>query len=198
MPESEPYMLRIPDGDFDLTHWRMLASGLPKQDIKDAFPTLAAAERRLATVVWPDGPRCPRCQSEDSWYIKSRNLRQCKGMYEGKKCKKHFSLRSVSPLRRSRIPVHKLFYGASSLIWALAKDELSTQRTIKQMQKVMGCSYVPARNQRLSMFADLKTDRGGFWGSLICINEMTPASYADEWYRDFIDEQNPFLLLDFD
>ncbi|KEJ89140.1 hypothetical protein Z948_1261 [Sulfitobacter donghicola DSW-25 = KCTC 12864 = JCM 14565] len=47
------------------------------------------------------------------------------------------------------------------------------------------------------MFADLKTDRGGFWGSLICINEMTPASYADEWYRDFIDEQDPSLLLDF-
>ncbi|WP_081784032.1 transposase [Sulfitobacter donghicola] len=187
-------MLRLSGDELDVTHWRMLASGLPKQDIKDAFPTLAAAERRLATVVWPDGPRCPKCQTDDSWYIKSRNLRQCRR----EKCrKKQFSLRSVSPLRRSRIPLHKLFYGASSLIWALAKDDLSTQRTISQLQKVMGCSYVPARNQRLSMFADLKTDRGGFWGSLICINEMTPASYADEWYRDFIDEQDPSLLLDF-
>jgi len=191
-------MLRLSGDDLDVTHWRMLASGLPKQGIKDAFPTLAAAERRLATVVWPDSPYCPKCQSEDSWYIKSRNLRQCKGMYDGKKCKKQFSLRSVSPLRRSRIPLHKLFYGASTLIWTLAKEERSTQRTIDYLQQQMDCSYVPARNQRLSMFADLKMDRGGFWGSLICINEMTPASYADEWYRDFIDEQDPSLLLDFD
>lgn len=191
-------MLRLSGDELDVTHWRMLASGLPKQDIKDAFPTLAAAERRLATVVWPDGPRCPKCQSEDSWYIKSRNLQQCNGMYEGKKCKKQFSLMSVSPLRRSRIPLHKLFYGASSLIWLLAIEERSAKRTIKRMQKVMGCNYVPARNQRLSMFADLKTDGGGFWGNLICVNEMTPASYADEWYRDFIDEQDPSLLLDFD
>lgn len=188
-------MLRLSGDDLDVTHWRMLASGLPKQGIKKAFPTLAAAERRLATVVWPDGPYCPKCESEDLWYIKSRALWQCKDS----ECKKEqFSLRSVSPLRRSRIPLHKLFYGASSLILALAKDGLSPQRTSKHLQKVMGCNYVPARNQRLSMFADLNTDRGGFWGSLICINEMTPASYADEWYRDFIDEQDPSLLLDFD
>lgn len=190
-------MLRLSGDELDVTHWRMLASGLPKQDIKDAFPTLAAAERRLATVVWPDGPRCPRCQSQDLWYIKSRNLWQCKGMYEGEKCKKQFSLMSVSPLRRSKIPLHKLFYGANSLIWALANDKLSPQRTIDYLQQQMDCSYVAARNQRLSMFADLKTDGGGFWGSLICVNEMTPASYADEWYRDYIDEQDPSLLLDF-
>lgn len=183
-------MLRLSGEDLDLTHWRMLASGLPRPNISAVFPTLATAERRLATVVWPDGPYCPKCQSEDSWYIKSRALRECRD------CKWQFSLRSVSPLRRSRIPLHRLFYAANSLIWALAKDELSPQRTIYHLQQVMGCSYVPARNQRLSMFDDLKTYRGGFWGSLICVSEMTPQNYADEWYRDFIDEQDPFLLMD--
>jgi hypothetical protein len=48
------------------------------------------------------------------------------------------------------------------------------------------------------MFEDLKTNGGGFWGSLICINEMTPTSYANEWLRKFMDEPDPHVLSEVD
>lgn len=39
-------------------------------------------------LVWPNGPVCPRCRSQNSWPISTRNTRECAD------CHKHFSLTS--------------------------------------------------------------------------------------------------------
>jgi hypothetical protein len=50
-------------------------------------------------------------------------------------------------------------------------------QTIDRFSKVVGLSYRPARTLRLEMFEELKTPLGGFWGRLICTDEIDERLY---------------------
>ena len=85
------------------------------KEIKDqphsiAFPELmrrlgdeATAEKLLIHIRWPDGMRCPYCDSDSVADVKYRTPMP----YRCRDCRKHFSVKSNSPLHGSKLPLSK-------------------------------------------------------------------------------------------
>ena len=63
----------------------------------------------LFRVRWPDGYRCPRCQSADYSIIRTRRL----PLYECAACRKQCSVISGTVMERSRTPLSKWFTAIS-------------------------------------------------------------------------------------
>lgn len=173
-------MLKGSERDFDIAHWKLLSTGLPEGGAQVGFPNEEAAEDRLSQLVWPYGPYCPKCETEKRWYIEARNVFQCSD------CGWQYSLRSVSRLRRTRVPLHKFLWAAEAIIATCARKDLLPQQTIHHFSRILGCSYQTARNHRLSMFNELKTVRGGFWGRFVCVREMDESNYDEERMKELL------------
>lgn len=164
----------------------MLASGLPEEGAMNAFATKQDAEDRLSIFVWPEGRYCPKCASLKSWYIEDRDVFECTD------CSWQFSLKSVSVLRRSRVPLHTSLWAAEKLILSCALKHPRSRQTIENFRGIVGCSYQAARNLRISMFNELKTVRGGFWGELVCVNEMDESHYDEDRLQELFDRYGFF------
>lgn len=59
--------------------------------------------------------------------------------------------------------------------------------TINAFAKVVGLSYRPARILRMEMFEELKKPLGGFWGTLICTDEVDESLYIGDRYEDLLE-----------
>ena len=164
-------MLRLED-EIDLAHWRTLSSGLPSQRVSAEFPTEKDCEDWFSLNTWPEGCTCPKCAVRRVWFLETRNLIQCSG------CDHHFSARSVSRLRGRRVSLRSCFLGAEFIIETTAAGKHHIQ-TIERFQKIVDLSYRPARSLRIEMFEELKKPLGGFWGGLVCINEMDETHYIE-------------------
>ena len=72
----------------------------------------------LLSMRWPQGPVCPRCQSGEYGYLKSRSLWQCKG------CRKQYSAKVGTIFEDSPIGLDKWF----SALWMItsAKNGVSS------------------------------------------------------------------------
>ena len=55
----------------------------------------------VAELRWPDGATCPRCRSEDNYFLKTRKIWKCKG------CKKQFSIKVGTIFEDSPIGLDK-------------------------------------------------------------------------------------------
>lgn len=152
-------MLKGSERDFELVHWRMLASGLAEEGTRAVFQTEQDAEDRLSAIIWPEGPHCPDCNSEKHWYIKAVDTprNRARDVFQCADCGWQYSLRSVSRFRRTRVPLHKLLWAADALIMTFAIEARRPKQTIDKFGDTLGCSYQTARNHRLSMFNELKT-----------------------------------------
>ncbi len=73
--------------------------GMTLMEFFDRFPDDAAAERYLAEARWPDGPRCPHCESANVLVVKSRKPQP----YRCRTCRKHFSVRTNTPMHASNL-----------------------------------------------------------------------------------------------
>ena len=109
--------------------------------MKDAFPkTLLEAVRYfsdpdtalgcMVAIRWPDGISCPRCESTEYSFVKTRRIWICKG------CKKHFSVKIGTIMEDSPIGLDKWL----SAIWLIvnAKNGISSyeiHRSIGVTQK---------------------------------------------------------------
>lgn len=164
----------------------MLSTGLPKEGMMNAFATEQDAEDRLSSIVWPEGRYCPKCASVKSWYIEDRKLYECTD------CTWQFSLKSVSKLRRSKVSLHKSLWAAERLILSCVIEQRRSQQTIQHFRGIVRCSYQAARNLRISMFNELKTVRGGFWGQLVCVNEMDESHYDEARMQELFDQYSFF------
>ena len=65
------------------------------------FADIDVATMFVAGLRWPDGVRCPHCDSVDTPYVKSRRIWQCKS------CRKQFSVKVGSIFEDSPIPLSK-------------------------------------------------------------------------------------------
>ncbi len=65
------------------------------------FADIDIATQFVASLRWPDGVTCPRCESKDCPYVASRRIWQCKN------CRKQFSVKVGSILEDSPIPLSK-------------------------------------------------------------------------------------------
>lgn len=95
------------------------------------FADLDVATGFVASLRWPDGVRCPHCDSVDTPYVKSRRVWQCKN------CRKQFSVKVGSIFEDSPIPLSKWLPAMWLLVnckngvssYELARDLGVTQKT---------------------------------------------------------------------
>jgi transposase-like protein len=71
-------------------------------------------QKFIAEMVWPNGiPTCPKCSSQASYYLKSRQVWTCKA------CGKQFSVRNGTIMEGSHIGLDKWLVA----MWAIANDK---------------------------------------------------------------------------
>src|SRR5665213_2007314 len=79
-----------------------------------------AAREHLETLLWPQGPVCPRCGVMEGRITKLQGKSTRPGVYNCKDCRKPFSVTVGTVMERSHIPLSK---------WVLAAQLLSCSKT---------------------------------------------------------------------
>jgi transposase-like protein len=95
------------------------------------FADLDVATAFVAGLRWPDGVRCPHCESVDCSFVASRRIWQCKN------CRKQFSVKVGSIFEDSPIPLSKWLPAMWMLVnckngvssYEIARDLGVTQKT---------------------------------------------------------------------
>lgn len=86
----------MPRPDFPLTIF----------EFQERFSTEAACVKFLIDSRWPDGPRCPKCNATDFYWLESRKLLQCRG------CHYQMSAMAGTVMHRSKQPLRVWFWAA--------------------------------------------------------------------------------------
>ncbi len=77
------------------------------------FGTEKACQKHLFRLRWPEGFRCPRCQHDQAYFQRSRNLYHCKA------CGYQASLTAGTVFHKTRTPLHKWFW----MIWLMGRQK---------------------------------------------------------------------------
>ena len=80
--------------------------GVTLVELMDMFPTEEAATTWFEDIIWPNGRHCPKCGSE-----RTREASHAKMPYWCTDCRSYFSVRTNTPMARSKVPLRK---------WAIA------------------------------------------------------------------------------
>ena len=81
--------------------------GLTTREIFEMFPDDGAAEQWFESIVWDEGRFCPHCGSLDTIERKSRKPMP----YRCRDCREYFSIRTGTPMHRSKIALRDWAYG---------------------------------------------------------------------------------------
>jgi transposase-like protein len=97
-----------------------------------------AAREYLETVLWPQGPVCPRCGVMGDRITKMHGKSLRPGVYNCKDCRKPFSVTVGTVMERSHIPLSK---------WVLAARLMASSKkgmSAHQLRRMLGTSYEAA------------------------------------------------------
>ena len=103
-------------------------------ELMNMFPNEAAATVWFEDAIWPDGRHCPHCGNVETTETKNRKPMPywCGG------CRSYFSVRTGTPMQRSKIPLRK---------WAIAIYlVLTSLKSVSSMKlhRELGISQVTA------------------------------------------------------
>lgn len=118
-----------------------------------------AARKHLETLLWPDGPVCPRCGVMGDRITKLKGKSTRPGVYKCKDCRKPFSVTVGTVMERSHIPLSK---------WVLAAQLMASSKkgmSALQLQRMIDTTYETAwfLFHRLRECA-IDPERGGIGG----------------------------------
>lgn len=91
------------------------------------------ARAHLEEQLWPNGPVCPHCGSQDATALDGKAHR--KGLYQCNSCREQFSVTVGTVFERSKIGLHK---------WVLATHLMAASKkgmSAKQIQRMLGVTY---------------------------------------------------------
>ena len=97
-----------------------------------------AARAHLETLLWPQGPVCPRCGVMEDRITKLQGASTRPGVYKCKDCRKPFSVTVGTVMERSHVPLSK---------WVLAAHFMSASKkgmSALQLQRMLGTNYETA------------------------------------------------------
>jgi transposase-like protein len=97
-----------------------------------------AARAHLETVLWPEGPVCPRCGVMGDRITKLQGKSTRPGVYKCKDCRKPFSVTVGTVMERSHIPLAK--WVMATYFMMTAKKSMSAMN----LQRLIGTSYEAA------------------------------------------------------
>src|SRR4051794_3023153 len=93
-----------------------------------------AAREYLETVLWPQGPVCPRCGVMGDRITKLMGKSTRPGVYNCKDCRKPFSVTVGTVMERSHIPLSK---------WVLASRLMASSKKSMSAHQLEADSSVP-------------------------------------------------------
>ena len=94
------------------------------------------ARAHLEAQLWPDGPVCPHCTSQEATALGGSKHR--KGLYQCNGCRQQFSVTVGTVFERSKIGLHK---------WVLASHLMAASKkgmSAKQIERMLGVTYKTA------------------------------------------------------
>jgi Transposase and inactivated derivatives len=116
-----------------------------------------AARAHLEALLWPDGPTCPRCQSQEVTKLKGKSTRP--GVYKCRPCQKPFSVTVGTVFERSHIPLHQWVY-ATHLLTA-SKKGISSHQLMRMLHVTYKTAWFMAHRIREAMRPSEFTPMGG-------------------------------------
>ena len=139
---------------------------MAKADLRaPAFTNEIAAREAMEAVLWPHGPRCPRCQSLER-IGKVSGARA--GLYRCNACKRQFTVTVGTIFERSKVPLSKWWLAVH--LMASSKKGMSAH----QMHRMLGVTYETAwfmeHRIRAAMASGDFTPMGGE-GTIVEIDE---------------------------
>jgi len=119
------------------------------------------AREHLESVLWPQGPVCPRCGVMDDRITKLMGKSTRPGVYKCKDCRKPFSVTVGTVMERSKIPLTK---------WLLATQLKAASKkgmSAKQLERMLNITYESAwfLTHRLNEAMTTKLPEGGLGGN---------------------------------
>ena len=133
-----------------------------KTDLRDAiYHDDDAARAHLESLLWPQGPFCPRCGVVGDRITKLHGKSTRPGVYKCKDCRKPFSVTVGTVMERSHIPLSK---------WIMAAQIMSSSKkgfSALQLQRMLATNYETAwfLFHRLREAADALRGSGPIGGS---------------------------------
>ena len=97
-----------------------------------------AARSHLESLLWPQGPVCPRCGVMEGRITKLQGASTRPGVYKCKDCRKPFSVTVGTVMERSHVPLSK---------WVLAAHFMASSKkgmSALQLQRMLGTNYETA------------------------------------------------------
>lgn len=111
----------------------------PKVDLtKPIYHDDNAAREHLETLLWPLGPKCPRCGITGNRITKLQGKSTRPGVYKCKDCRKPFSVTVGTVMERSKVPLCK---------WVMAAQLMASSKkgmSALQLQRMIGTNYETA------------------------------------------------------
>jgi transposase-like protein len=97
-----------------------------------------AARAHIESLLWPQGPVCPRCGVMEDRITKLQGASTRPGVYNCKDCRKPFSVTVGTVMERSHVPLSK---------WNLATHFMASSKkgmSALQLQRLLGTNYETA------------------------------------------------------
>ena len=97
-----------------------------------------AARKHLESLLWPDGPNCPRCGVMGDRITKLKGKSTRPGVHKCKDCRKPFTVTVGTVMERSKIPLCK---------WVLAAQLMASSKkgmSALQLHRMIGTTYETA------------------------------------------------------
>jgi transposase-like protein len=116
------------------------------------FPDAESARQYLESLLWPDGPCCPKCKATER--VASRK----DGFYRCNACKIDFTVRTGTIFERSHVPLHKWLYAMYLLV--TARKGISSLQLGKEIGITQKSAWFVLQRLREACGADLPLLRG--------------------------------------
>ena len=97
-----------------------------------------AARAHLETLLWAEGPECPRCHAKGDRATKLQGKSTRSGVYKCKDCRKPFSVTVGTVMEHSHLPLAK---------WILAAHFMASSKkgmSALQLSRMLGTNYETA------------------------------------------------------
>ncbi len=111
----------------------------PKVDLTNPiYHNDSAARKHLESLLWPDGPNCPRCGVMGDRITKLKGKSTRPGVHKCKDCRKPFTVTVGTVMERSKIPLCK---------WVLAAQLMAASKkgmSALQLHRMLGTTYETA------------------------------------------------------
>lgn len=111
--------------------------------LRQHFPDEASCRGFFETIIWPNGPICPHCQSGSVWRITGSSARS--GLLECASCRRQFTVTTATPFHGTKLSLLTWIHAMYSLVHSskgvssvyLAQWLGVSQKTAWRMQHVL-------------------------------------------------------------